>query len=62
LTTRCKKEEKDFDSFGYVLDDFLELKAEVDPKKAKSLKAYLLSLGEKDLTLHFRRALPSRFL
>lgn len=51
MTTRCKKEKKDFDSFGYVLNDFLEVKAQVDPKKARSLKTYLLSRGERDLTL-----------
>ncbi|GEM_PF-3334065 len=50
MATRHPKKERE-DSFGYVLSDFLEVKAEVDPKKSKSLKAYLLSRGERDLTL-----------
>lgn len=51
LKARSQKEEGDFESFGYVLEDFLEVKAGACPKKAKSLKTYLLSRGEKDLTL-----------
>lgn len=37
--------------FEYVLDDFLELKAGMDPRRTKLLKAYLLSQGRKNLAL-----------
>ena len=42
-----KVKKKRFDSFEYVFHDFLEMKAEVDPAKAESLKTYLLSAGNK---------------
>lgn len=45
------KGEEDRRSFEYVLEDYLELKAEAGPQKARSLKAYLLSRGERNLTL-----------
>ena len=51
MITRYRRNKSDSESFGYVLNDFLELRAGTDPKKVKSLKTYLLSLGEKDLTL-----------
>ena len=46
-----KSKRRVFDSFEYVFNDFLELKAEVNPERAQSLKAFLLAKGEKDLTL-----------
>jgi len=45
------KDEQARRSFEYVLEDYLELKAEVGPRKAGPLKAYLLSRGEQNLTL-----------
>jgi hypothetical protein len=51
LNTQAGNRKNDPGSFSYVLNDFLELRAGADPKKARSLKTYLLSLGEEDLTL-----------
>ena len=45
-STRKRQQE-----FEYVLNDFLELKADVDPKRAEALKSYLLSNGKGRLTL-----------
>ena len=51
MTTQCKSSKKGFESFEYVLNDFLEIKAEVNPKRAEALKNYLLSMKERNLSL-----------
>jgi len=44
VSVRTRKNKKSSHrTLEYVIDDLLELKAEVDPKRAKSLKRYLLS-------------------
>ena len=43
-----KSKRKAFNSFEYIFHDFLEMKAEVNPQRAESLKTYLLSKGEKE--------------
>jgi len=43
MATRSKSTKKDFESFEYVLNVFLELKAEVNLERAGPLKSYLFS-------------------
>lgn len=51
MTTRSKSSKRDFESFEYVLNDFLELEAGVDPRRAEPLRSYLFSEGEGNFTL-----------
>lgn len=52
MPVRSRKKKKSTQgTLEYVLDDLLELKAEVDPKKAKSLKTYLLSQKDDNVSL-----------
>ena len=46
-----RKNDESFDSFEYVLNDFLEIKAQTDPRKAEALRNYLLSMKERNLSL-----------
>ena len=51
MTADNAKDDEARRSFEYVLEDYLELKAEVGPRKAGPLKAHFLSRGEQNLTL-----------
>lgn len=49
--SKKNRKEESFDSFEYVLNDFLEIKAEINPKRAEALKNYLLSMKDRNLSL-----------
>lgn len=52
MPVRTRKKKKPAErALEYVLDDLLELKAEVDPQKAKRLKNYLFSQKEDNVSL-----------
>lgn len=51
LLAQNVKQQERRSSFEYVLHDFLELEAEVGPRKADALKSFLLSQGNQNLTL-----------